>query len=70
MSNYKYPLYHISIRVPWHDNQWDGAICSAPNMNTACLKLPRISESCNDKLEKSLAGEWKIQVGHQYHESQ
>ena len=37
------PLRHISIRVPWHDNGWNGTVCNAPELNCSCLRLPRIS---------------------------
>jgi hypothetical protein len=40
----KWPLRHISIRVPWHDNAWNGTVCSEPELNCSCLCLPRISE--------------------------
>ena len=34
---------HVSIRVPWHDRAWDGAVCDNPQANTSCLILPRIA---------------------------
>lgn len=37
------PLRHISIRVPWHDNGWDGTVCNQPELNCSCLRLSRIS---------------------------
>ena len=37
-------VQHLSIRVPWHDNGWDGTVCQDPCGNTACLKLNRILE--------------------------
>ena len=53
----KYPLRHVSIRVPWHDLGWDGRVCKAPHLNGACLKLKRIGQSRNDAAEQSVAGE-------------
>jgi hypothetical protein len=38
-------LCHLSIRIPWHDNGWDGTVCKAPSQNGACLKLDRIAIS-------------------------
>jgi len=29
----EYPLRHVSIRVPWHDSGWAGAVCKAPHLN-------------------------------------
>ena len=39
------PLRHISIRVPWHDDGWNGCICKKPQSNTACQALDRIREA-------------------------
>ena len=33
------PLRHLSIRVPWHDNKWDGTVCSHAKANASCLVL-------------------------------
>jgi hypothetical protein len=40
----KWPLRHISIRVPWHDDGWRGTVCKKPEQNFSCLKLSRISD--------------------------
>ncbi len=52
-----YPLRHISIRVPWHDTGWDGHVCSAPRLNSACLRLKRIAEGRDDKAEEAIHGQ-------------
>lgn len=41
----KLPLRHISVRVPWHDDSWNGCICKRPKANTACGALARIREA-------------------------
>ena len=28
---------HISVRLAWHDNGWNGSICRAPKSNTYCV---------------------------------
>ena len=38
-------MKHISIRVPWHDSNWNGHVCKNPTCNTFCKVLPRISMS-------------------------
>ena len=43
-----FPLRHLSIRVPWHDNGWNGTICNDPVGNTSCLLLKSIGEKRND----------------------
>jgi len=45
------PLHHLSIRVPWHDRKWDGAICDDPKGNTSCLILPRVADEKDDEGE-------------------
>ena len=42
-TNPRWPLRHISIRVPWHDDHWSGTVCSDPHLNESCLRLTRIS---------------------------
>lgn len=51
-----YPVRHLSIRVPWHDNGWDGTVCKSPKHNGACLRLSRIVEQRDDALEAAVAG--------------
>jgi ATP-dependent exoDNAse (exonuclease V) alpha subunit len=52
-----YPLRHISIRVPWHDTGWDGHVCDAPRLNSACLRLKRIAQGRDDKAEECVHGQ-------------
>ncbi|MBO4332529.1 MAG: AAA family ATPase [Paludibacteraceae bacterium] len=47
---------HISVRVPWHDNNWNGSVCSEPSHNNSCLRLSNISENKSDANEQSLCG--------------
>jgi len=54
--NKKLPLKHLSIRVPWHDNQWNGTICNAPKNNGACLILKNCAQSRDDEKESRLRG--------------
>lgn len=54
--NSRYSLKHLSIRVPWHDNAWNGSICNNPKANSACLVLKNCALNRNDEQEHSLAG--------------
>ncbi|MCR1025767.1 hypothetical protein NQT66_13170 [Cellulophaga baltica] len=54
--NPKYPQKHLSIRVPWHDNAWNGTICSSPRNNDACLALKNCATNRKDDLETAMAG--------------
>lgn len=47
---------HLSIRVPWKDNGYDGLVCDKPCYNNACLRLANIAGSRDDALEMELAG--------------
>jgi hypothetical protein len=51
------PVQHLTIRVPWHDNGWQGTFCSKPCANTSCTILPRIATGRNDVHETAHAGE-------------
>ncbi|WP_066425072.1 ATP-dependent RecD-like DNA helicase [Anabaena sp. 4-3] len=57
LNKSNYPLRHISIRVPWHDNGWNGTVCKAPQLNNACLKLKNIAQNRNDDAETAVAGQ-------------
>lgn len=50
------PLRHLSVRVPWHDNGWNGTVCQRPRDNAACICLPAIREARDDQWEESVAG--------------
>ena len=52
----KYQVKHLSIRVPWHDNEWSGSICSSPTNNDACLALKNCALNRDDQQENLLAG--------------
>jgi hypothetical protein len=52
----KFPLRHLSIRVPWQDAGWTGTVCGAPHLNGACAKLKAIAGAKNDDAERAIAG--------------
>jgi hypothetical protein len=47
---------HLSIRIPWKDNGYNGLVCDKPCYNNACLRLANIVGSRNDEREEELAG--------------
>jgi len=49
-------INHVSIRVPWHDDLWQGTVCKRPRDNGSCVVLPEIAESKRDELEACIAG--------------
>lgn len=50
------PLAHLTIRVAWHDSQWNGSVCARPGLNSYCAALSRIRES-KTAGEENLAGQ-------------
>ena len=55
--NPRYILKHLSVRVPWHDNGWNGSVCNNPKANGACLILKNCALNRNDEQEQSFAGQ-------------
>ena len=49
-------MKHISIRIPWHDNKWNGSVCRNPDSNPFCMALHNIATKRNVKEEQSVAG--------------
>lgn len=47
---------HLSVRVPWKDNGYEGLVCSKPCYNNACLRLKNIAENRNDDAEEKIKG--------------
>lgn len=47
---------HLSVRIPWKDNGYNGLVCNKPCCNNACLRLKNISSNRDDELEESLKG--------------
>jgi ATP-dependent exoDNAse (exonuclease V) alpha subunit len=50
-------VQHLSVRVPWHDNLWQGTVCKRPRDNSACVALPEIAENKQDEHEECIAGQ-------------
>lgn len=49
-------MYHLSMRVAWHDNKWSGTVCRNPVENSFCCALDRIRSSKVPENEISSAG--------------
>lgn len=52
----KYPLKHISLRVPWHDSGWNGCVCEDPKNNLSCLRIKNIASNKDEESEQELKG--------------
>jgi hypothetical protein len=44
-------MFHLNVRVAWHDNAWNGTVCNEPLLNSYCLDLERIRSSRVDTKE-------------------
>jgi hypothetical protein len=49
-------MFHLNVRVAWHDNRWNGTVCNAPLTNSYCLDLERIRSSRKDAHEVAIKG--------------
>lgn len=60
MSKY---IQHLTMRVAWHDDRWNGRVCKEPSKNPFCVALDRIREEKNDEAEDRIAGKgfWELQ---------
>ena len=50
-------MKHLTQRVAWHDQAWNGSVCAAPGENSFCIALDRIHEERDDSYEASIASE-------------
>lgn len=50
-------MFHLNVRVAWHDNRWNGTVCRKPLENSFCVDLERIREERKDS-EAVLGGKW------------
>jgi hypothetical protein len=50
-------MYHLNVRVAWHDNRWNGTVCRNPSHNSFCVDLGRIRAKRVDAHEQPLASE-------------
>jgi exodeoxyribonuclease V alpha subunit len=48
---------HLSARLTWHENAWNGEICSDPPSNAACMFHEHERSARNDKIEEAYRGQ-------------
>ncbi len=49
-------MFHLNVRVAWHDSRWNGAVCKDPLTNSYCMDLERIRMERNDAMEIKFHG--------------
>jgi len=47
---------HLSVRLPWHDNGWNGCICEHPKKNTYCGGLYSVNA---ETVRQNKDGDWE-----------
>ncbi len=55
-KNPRYAFKHLSVRVPWHDNAWNGTVCGDPKSNSSCLILKNCALKRDDEKEQQMCG--------------
>jgi ATP-dependent exoDNAse (exonuclease V) alpha subunit len=49
-------MFHLTMRVAWHDAAWNGSVCKAPSCNSFCVALDRVRQERDDTAEDALKG--------------
>lgn len=49
-------MLHLTQRVAWHENKWNGTVCQNPAENSFCIALDRIRAERKDDVETAMAG--------------
>lgn len=49
------PTKHLSARVPWHDNKWNGTVCCNALDNSFCRILPNVDATKHPIAEQEIA---------------
>ena len=50
------PMAHLSIRVPWNDQSWEGRVCKEPGKNNSCTVLKNVYGKKKTEIEEEDAG--------------
>lgn len=64
MSKY---INHLTLRVAWHDDRWNGKVCKAPSKNPFCVALDRIRGEKDPEAEDQIAGKAFGELGADQH---
>jgi hypothetical protein len=49
-------VIHLSARLAWHDNGWDGCFCRAPHLNASCIVHTGIRDARDDGMGRAHPG--------------
>ena len=56
-------MNHLTLRVAWHDNRWNGEVCRCASENAFCIALKRTRANRRDAQEDGLAGTHFSEIG-------
>jgi exodeoxyribonuclease V alpha subunit len=64
-NDFNMPSSHLTLRVAWHDNMWNGTICKDPENNTYCngvnsLLSERIRRRKDENLENEISNRGEL----------
>ncbi len=64
-DDFNMPVSHVTLRVAWHDNKWNGRICNNPENNTYCngfnsLLSERIRKRKDESMDQEIANKGKL----------
>jgi exodeoxyribonuclease V alpha subunit len=48
---------HLSARLTWHEDAWNGRICRHPALNAACMVHEHVRNARKDEIEEAHRGE-------------
>ena len=48
-------MFHLTLRVAWHDARWNGTVCREPSHNSFCVALDRIRVERDEIAEDGVA---------------
>jgi len=57
------PTKHLSARVPWHDQKWNGTVCKNVLDNSFCRILPHVDSAKDPELEQLFSSQPIIDLG-------
>ena len=49
-------MFHLTLRVAWHENRWNGTVCRNPAQNSFCIALDRIRLELDDAAQDKIGG--------------
>jgi len=55
-SEYRGMAAHLSARLTWHEDAWNGRVCKDPALNSACMVHEHVRKARKDHIEQANCG--------------